>query len=380
MYVFILIAATMINSASSSCSISVSVATDDDVAISKPSKDCRGLIRNTLDVPGQGSNIVVCGVTVSIDIEHPFIGDLRIYLESGDITRQLMFREPQLMDSKTCDGDDLWVLFSDYAKMGPIITAKGAKGYSCGDDPAYSGEYQPYESLTAFDDISLSSASQWTLIVDDTHINDCGTLLQWELTIQTCEKNIALSTCVPQPISIPSENCRGLISNELIIAAHTHADEKIYDLEVYVDISHVYIGDLRIFLTHHSAVTHEDTTCEIMFRNVQLADTHTCDGNDLQVLFTDSAKRGPIITAKGAKGYSCGNNPAYSGEYRPYESLDVFYGISLSTDTLWTLTVDDTHCVDCGYLNSWSIRYKTQKASTKKVKKKKKKKKKIYFN
>ncbi|MDF1781865.1 MAG: proprotein convertase P-domain-containing protein [Alcanivoracaceae bacterium] len=89
----------------------------------------------------------------------------------------------------------------------------------------------------------------------------------------------------------------------------------ITDLDVDVDISHTYTGDLtaRIISPQGTAVTLFERPGTATGFNVN-GGPFGCAGNDINVLFDDESAGAPLENA------ACGNNPAYSGSHRPHNN------------------------------------------------------------
>lgn len=115
-------------------------------------------------------------VTVSTDITHTYIGDLRVDAESPAGTTVVLFDRPGTAAASGspygCSGDDLSVTFDDNAANPPL------ENITCGNLPAYSGTYQPHNAapnnLSAFDGQDLNGS--WTFILTDNANQDTGTL------------------------------------------------------------------------------------------------------------------------------------------------------------------------------------------------------------
>ena len=102
----------------------------------------------------------------------------------------------------------------------------------------------------------------------------------------------------------------------------------ILDLNICVNVTHTWVGDLIITLEHDSTGT-----------TVTLFDNVACTGTDLFVYFDDEA----ALSAQ----TSCGSGqPALEGVFRPLGSLSDF---DLETfDGQWTLNVADLGVPDTG--------------------------------
>ena len=110
----------------------------------------------------------------------------------------------------------------------------------------------------------------------------------------------------------------------------------VFDVQVTLDISHTYVGDLDVYLTSPSG------------RRVELFTNVGGQYNDLNdITFSDDAARS--ITELNF------NDLPYTGTWRPESNLSFLNG----EDALgiWTLSVSDTVAGDQGTLNSWSLSF-----------------------
>jgi subtilisin-like proprotein convertase family protein len=114
-------------------------------------------------------------------------------------------------------------------------------------------------------------------------------------------------------------------------------------IEVSLDITHTYAGDLRISLEDP-----DGGTVILVDRMGNPASTFGCNGDDLVLTFSDLAPN----TAADLEG-ACGNLPAASGSYQPVEALSAFSGVS--GNGTWTLIIEDLAGGDGGSLNGWSM-------------------------
>lgn len=107
-------------------------------------------------------------------------------------------------------------------------------------------------------------------------------------------------------------------------------DDTVIDyITLNTDISHTYINDLEITLTHPNG-----TSAVIVW------DRNCANENDLDVTFEDEAD--PIVCAE----------PTV-GTYDPVNPLSVFSGLNSAGD--WTISIRDFWNADLGTLNDWSI-------------------------
>ncbi len=166
-------------------------------------------------------NGVVKGITVAVDIIHTYIGDLQLELEAPS-------GEKALLKEKSGDSqDDLRVRYSSDSNPGLV----GLLGESV--------------------------AGAWKLHIKDLARQDTGRLNQWEIEIPyESTERIVEGTATPA-LSIPDGQSQGVES--LITISESGTVSKV---EIGVEISHSYIGDLLVEVispSGQSAVLHERT-------------------------------------------------------------------------------------------------------------------------
>jgi subtilisin-like proprotein convertase family protein len=133
-----------------------------------PNYDPNGLTSSLF--VGQDLTLTDLGVRVMID--HGYVGDLRIELESPGGTRiTLLDRPGQPATWFGCEDDDMDVTFDDSSTY-------DLENHCAGTDPWYSGVAAPTEPLAAF--TGESTAGTWKLIVSDHLTGNAGTLLGWD--------------------------------------------------------------------------------------------------------------------------------------------------------------------------------------------------------
>lgn len=152
--------------------------------------------------------------------------------------------------------------------------------------------------------------------------------------------------------------CRGVSAGDngntggIALGAATVSDQitvpsggALTDLDVQLDGTHTWVGDLVASLKHESDGT-----------QITLLDPDdNCSGDNFAITLDDSAD------AEAAT--SCTNNtPAYPGtRYRPQQALSAFTG-KLAAG-VWTLTFSDIYAEgDTGFLNRWCLNVTTQGA------------------
>jgi subtilisin-like proprotein convertase family protein len=160
---------------------------------------------------GAGQNIVV-----DVNIEHSYIGDLRVELKLPD---------------------------------GRRLTLHDRSG----------GNAKNLEKSYALEELDGSALTgQWQLWVGDFAYRDTGTLIHWRLRAipaqaapqdpeQPSQPVVIEEAAADMPLAIPDNNADG-IRSQLQIGAHG----TVSDLAVTVEIQHTYIGDLRVKLASPS--------------------------------------------------------------------------------------------------------------------------------
>lgn len=118
----------------------------------------------------------------------------------------------------------------------------------------------------------------------------------------------------------------------------------VVDVQVSVDVSHTWIGDLDISLQ-----SPDGSTVTLLDRPGVPAGAFGCSDDDLVIDFSDGA----AIDAATLDALCDGNTPWYSGGAQPVTLFATLSGESVNGD--WTLCVNDNAGGDDGVLNSWSI-------------------------
>jgi len=143
--------------------------------------------------------------------------------------------------------------------------------------------------------------------------------------------------CDIQPIIIPDNQVTGVSSTISI-------DEPrfIADLDVRVNITHSWVGDLKITLNHLES----GKSTNIIDRPGIPLSTFGCENDNIVTILDDE------ITLNVEN--KCANFPAaISGIYTPNETLESFTGIPLSGS--WNLSISDNNPSDDGRLNDWCL-------------------------
>ena len=214
-------------------------------------------------------------LAIQLDITHPYIGDLLVELVSPDGARAVLHK-------RTGAGSDNLVQRYDSSTVAPLAALVGR-----------------------------AAQGNWVLKVSDLEGQDVGQLNRWslELTVDAAGGAASASGEASPNLAIPDNDPIGVSSSIAIARAGS-----IGQIKVAVDITHTYIGDLRIELTSpggRSVVLHS-----------QLG-----GGQDNLVVAYDSAA--------------------------PLSPLSRLVGQTMQGN--WTLRVVDTAAVDTGRLNKWSV-------------------------
>lgn len=115
---------------------------------------------STINVPDSGS---ILDMTVSVDITHPYVGDLVL----------------QLQHPNEIDFVNLWFRTCNTARFGNMNLSfkDGEPAISCGSPTI--GVYAPENPLSVFNGLEMSG--DWTLVLVDFYNGDIGTLNNWSL-------------------------------------------------------------------------------------------------------------------------------------------------------------------------------------------------------
>ncbi len=185
-------------------------------------------------------------------------------------------------------------------------------------------------------------------IIDDTVLN-IGT---WSALNGTTASAQAGATVIaideasfpsdPEPdTAIPDSDPVG-ITDTLTITENGTID----DLDVALDISHTFVGDLIVTLEHVDT----GTTVTILDRPGVPATGFGCAGDNILAVLDDEA----AITAEDNCGATADPSPGLNdGPYIPNSPLSAFDGEDILGD--WALTISDNAGIDTGTLNSWSL-------------------------
>ena len=125
-------------------------------------------------------NILISEVFIKVDITHPYVGDLEIYITNPDNEKVI------LVSNSDIEGDDY-----DNTQFNDNATISIIQG-----SPPYTGSYKPIESLSLFS--NKQSTGIWTLTVSDNAADDEGALNNWKITINGIDQNSLSSGNFPE--------------------------------------------------------------------------------------------------------------------------------------------------------------------------------------
>ncbi|MDI1318373.1 reprolysin-like metallopeptidase [Flavobacterium sp.] len=130
-------------------------------------------VNSTLNIPSGGT---INSITVTMDITHTWINDLRAILISPAGTQINLFTNP-------CTSDDIQNVSATFDDNGTAVV--------CGVDPGISGVVIPVQALSGL--VGQSSTGTWTLRIRDMFNQDGGVLNSWGLSICTVTTALAVN-------------------------------------------------------------------------------------------------------------------------------------------------------------------------------------------
>lgn len=138
--------------------------------------------------------------------------------------------------------------------------------------------------------------------------------------------------------AIPDNNPTGVT-----VTMNVTENVSITDLDVNLNISHTWVGDLIVTIKSPAG-----TTATIVDRPGRTTTGAGCSGNDILATLDDEA-------ATPVENVCAASVPTINGSFTPNNPLSIFDGES--TMGLWELTVSDNAGADTGTINSWGIDY-----------------------
>ena len=175
-----------------------------------------------LDIPDNDSNGVTSFISVAdsfeieevkvtVNISHPFVGDLTITLQSPDGTLV------ELISGSCASGDDIDVIFED-----------NSNNITCSGVPVISGIIKPSQALSSL--ISENSSGIWKLIVEDDGILDLGTLNSWSLELCTSEPVLGINLFVFEDFKVYPNPSNGVFNVQFTSKNTSDVEITVFDL------------------------------------------------------------------------------------------------------------------------------------------------------
>jgi len=198
------------------------------------------------------------------------------------------------------------------------------------DDPAFDSidfTVETSETTTVTGPLASTTTYYWRVRAS----NSCGTSIESDVFAFITP----LQVCSTPGVAIPDEV--DSVSDDLVVAA----TGEIMDLKVQIGITHTWIGDIGVTLTHQ-----ETATNVVLLDRPGVPDTlFGCSGDNISVTLDDAA-----LTAAEDQ---CEVDPALTGTHSPSSPLSALNGESRSGT--WTLTVTDSAGGDTGTLDIWCL-------------------------
>ena len=165
-------------------------------------------------------------------------------------------------------------------------------------------------------------------------INGCGAgLSSAPFSFTTAEL-----ICRTPGLPIPDNSAAG-INDDMAVTT----SGELVDLEVYLDATHTWVGDLRFELTHLESGT---SVVLVNRPGVGGGSFFGCGGSDYDVWLSDGA-------ASSVQTACASPPPAIAGVLQPFQPLAGFAGVDLAGT--WRLNVSDRAPGDTGTLNEWCL-------------------------
>ena len=186
----------------------------------------------------------------------------------------------------------------------------------------------PGVSHVAIAALALSTDHYWRV----TARNPCG----WGGVSTVFALSTTNLICSEPVMSIPDGDPAG--AHDILSVSATGT---ITDLDVYLEATHSYVGDIIVELEHIET----GATATLIDRPGYPASEYGCDGEDIETTLDDEAA-GPVED-------QCAESPAIGETVIPHTPLSAFDGENLAGD--WKLTVVDSEALDTGTLVKWCL-------------------------
>jgi len=314
----------------------------------------------TATIPGEGENLpipdngdgtaltvgatstlpgTVLDVDVTVNITHPSVGQLQLYLVSPSFTVVTLMSKLGGNRAGVLAGTTFDDQAPPLAAPPPVTSAASVRNYPYGavGTPFPMAHVQPHEALAKL--VGEPAAGPWTLVVLDGTQGQSGTLVSWSLTITALAGPASLSapaTFAGTGGKIPDNNATGLSAT---IAAGGLGN-RLWDADVAVSIRHPNPSELELYLTAPSG-KRIDLVKRLSSQGTARADLFDGTTFDDQAgmpvsLVSPLPPSGTALTAvtpDGALAQFMGDDP----------------------NGAWTLTVADRVAGNTGTLDAWSL-------------------------
>ncbi|MBN2180857.1 MAG: proprotein convertase P-domain-containing protein [Sedimentisphaerales bacterium] len=276
----------------------------------------------------------IADLNVKINIEHKWVSDLIVSLVGPDGTSVELFSNV---------GRDEGA-FND-----TILDYEASQSIKSGSSP-FEGTYKPEGNLSNFYDKSMTGT--WTIQVTDNADPDSGVLNSWSLIIEKKPYEPMTPPVIHSESSISGGICDTVVwemTNNTIREYHSeygggipsygnetfniYIDDPniIEDINVKLNIKHVYTSELQVFLVSPDMIRIE------LFSGV----------GDSSDNFTNT-----ILDSDAALSISEGTGP-FTGTFHPEGNLDALIGKNIRGT--WALEITDNGFENKGSVESWSL-------------------------
>ncbi len=267
------------------------------------------------------TDTVLWDLDLTINLPHTFNGDLDITLTSPSATTVVISTDNGGSNNDVFSGstfDDSAVnITTDFVYVdgspATLLIPEGAMAVFVGEDPN----------------------GNWTITIGDDAGIDTGTLNSWSLDVTTLDQAPAIdpvaSAANNTPLAIPDFPAPAVSSTVNVATPGT----SICDINLTIDLTHTFAGDLDITLTSPSGTITVITTDnggsnDNVFSSSTFDDDAAATVTDF--VYVDGSPASPLVP-EGAMGAFGGEDP----------------------NGTWTITIGDDAGIDTGTLNSWSV-------------------------
>jgi hypothetical protein len=196
---------------------------------------------------------------------------------------------------------------------------------------------------------NITAAANWGTYVGSISYPDCGSVpppnLNEKLYVPLVAKNAGGGPPPPGPSIVCQEPGLSITDNSstgVSDTAQVSSNVALSDLDVYLDVTHTWIGDLRVTLTHVDS----GTVITLVDRPGVPNSSFGCSGDNIDATLDDNAAS-PIED-------ECDSAvPTIDGRFRPQQPLSAFNGEIYGGQ--WRLTISDNAGGDVGTLDEWCL-------------------------